>query len=54
MAMFSASEINNPTDTHAAYPLGLTAEIGEDKVGGFKVNLTSGKFTLKVNHSDMI
>ena len=29
-------EINNPTDTHAAYPLGLTAEIGEDKVGGFK------------------
>ncbi|MDY4173539.1 MAG: iron-containing alcohol dehydrogenase, partial [Evtepia sp.] len=29
-------EVNNPTDTHAAYPLGLTAEIGEDKVGGFK------------------
>ncbi len=29
-------EVNNPTDTHAAYPLGLVAEIGEDKVGGFK------------------
>lgn len=28
-------EINLPTDTHAAYPMGLTAEIGVDKVGGF-------------------
>lgn len=24
-----------PTDTHAAYPMGLSAEIGLDKVGGF-------------------
>ena len=28
--------VENPTDVHAAYPLGLTAEIGEDKVGGFR------------------
>lgn len=28
-------EVDNPTDTHAAYPNGLAAEIGLDKVGGF-------------------
>ena len=28
-------EVTLPTDTHAAYPLGLSAEIGVDKVGGF-------------------
>ena len=28
-------EVNLPTDTHAAYPMGLSADIGLDKVGGF-------------------
>jgi acetaldehyde dehydrogenase/alcohol dehydrogenase len=28
-------EVKLPVDTHAAYPLGLSAEIGLDKVGGF-------------------
>ena len=28
--------VDNPSDTHAAYPNGLAAEIGLDKVGGFK------------------
>ncbi len=28
-------EVTLPTDTHAAYPMGLSAEIGVDKVGGF-------------------
>lgn len=28
-------EVVSPVDTHAAYPLGLPAEIGLDKVGGF-------------------
>lgn len=28
-------EVNLPTDTHAKYPMGLSAEIGIDKVGGF-------------------
>ena len=30
-----ALPFENPTDTHAAYPNGLAAEIGLDKVGGF-------------------
>lgn len=29
-------EVKLPTDTHAAYPLGLSAKIGLDKVGGFE------------------
>ncbi len=28
-------DVDNPTDTHAAYPNGLAAELGLDKVGGF-------------------
>ena len=28
-------EVHLPTETHAAYPMGLSAEIGIDKVGGF-------------------
>jgi len=28
-------EVHLPAETHAAYPLGLSAEIGVDKVGGF-------------------
>ena len=28
-------EVTLPTETHAAYPMGLSAEIGIDKVGGF-------------------
>ena len=28
-------EVTLPTETHAAYPMGLSAEIGLDKVGGF-------------------
>ncbi len=31
-----AVPVDNPSDTHAAYPNGLAAEIGFDKVGGFK------------------
>ena len=29
-------EVKLPTDTHAAYPMGLAIDIGLDKVGGFK------------------
>ena len=28
-------EVNLPVETHAAYPMGLSAELGLDKVGGF-------------------
>ena len=28
-------EVSLPTETHAAYPMGLSADLGVDKTGGF-------------------